>query len=107
MNVLLKFKANYGDEFDLYGFAVKTEAEWIEHQEIAKIAFEEKGAADREFGFGTNESLQFYDVEDYLSCFQVTKITNEEAAVLKQLFSCSYSDDIGFGHYVGADELID
>jgi|SRR6185369_5874980 len=83
--LLIKFDNNYADEFDVEGFLVLSQQDWEKHQELAKKVFKQKGG-EVEVGFGTNEAVSYYSLEDYLSSFDVTEITQEQYQVLWDLF---------------------
>lgn len=104
--LLLNYHQNYADEFDVEGFLVLTESEWEKHKELAakvfgpaeeaakKAAEEAKKTktyyynrgAEVEVGFGTNESITYGSLDDYLSSFKVKEITQEQYQVLWDLF---------------------
>lgn len=115
--LLINFNANYADEFDIEGFIVMTEKAWEEHKAFAKSLFEKKAAGrkaprelpedhtdptywqiyeerrdyertqETEVYFGTNEFISYYDYEDYMRAFEVTPLSEQGYAVLKELFN--------------------
>ena len=90
--LLIKFQADYADEFDVYGFWVTTEKEWEKHKDyVAKLEADGNITFPYEAYFGTNEALEFYNMEDYLRNFKVQEITDEQYNALVSLFGPSYS----------------
>jgi hypothetical protein len=83
--LLIEFNCNYADEFDVEGFIVMTESEWANHQEVSKKYFDNHAGA--ECYFGTNESCEYSDYDDYMRAFSVTPLTVVEYRVLKKLFN--------------------
>lgn len=82
--LLIKLHRNWADEFDVEGFVVMDASAWEEHKALAKVEFEKKGSIERYFG--TNESLDFGSLEDYLDSFAVLELTMEEYEVFKKFF---------------------
>jgi hypothetical protein len=83
--VLLKFQADYADEFDVYGLLTWTKEQWEEYKkELEELEY------PQEHYFGTNESIEFVDADDYLSNITVTNITEEQYKTLI---------DLGLRHY--------
>lgn len=83
--LLIEFNANYADEFDVEGFIVMSETQWEAHKAYAKKHFEENGHT--ECYFGTNESCDYSDYDDYMRAFNVTALSEQGYAVLKELFN--------------------
>ncbi len=74
----VRFKCDYADEFDVYGFRIWSDREWeVYVQCVNEHDFEQ----EVEFSFGTNE-VRFNRAEDYLNCMIVENVTEEEAAGL-------------------------
>lgn len=75
MKVLVKFDRDWADEFSVYGFIVCEQERWNEIVlDIDKIYF----------NFGTNEGFEAGDITEI--DFNVTEITEDEAAVIIKLF---------------------
>ena len=114
--ILVKFEDNYADEFDLNGFFITTKPEWEKILVAAKKSFApleaenatKKAAIDakiaageyayfrpneKEFYFGTNESLFYESFEDWFSSYMVVELTNEVAEFMQATFP------YGFGQY--------
>jgi hypothetical protein len=81
--VLVKFQANYADEFDVYGFAVFQASTW---EEIKELARDLDWSNPIERYFGTNEAITFKSYADYIHHFKVTTISEAEFLMLKKLF---------------------
>jgi len=87
---LVQYKANYADEFDVYGFAVYDQ----EHLDSLNEAFDKirkyYNANSASFYlnhyFGTNESVAFDTAEEVFSAFNVKQLTGIEAQTLLILF---------------------
>lgn len=98
--LLLKYSNNYADEFDVEGFLVLSASAWEKHKELAAKVFQKQ--SDVEVGFGTNESINYYSLEDYLGSFKVTEITQEQYQVLWDLFGV-HTDSYSYGR--GKDKV--
>ncbi len=72
---LVIFDMDWADEFNAFGFAVMTDAEFK--------AFSDHYSKPRSWGFGTNEG---FEDEVALSGCTVKDITDAEAETLKKLF---------------------
>ncbi|AVH85411.1 hypothetical protein RsoM2USA_484 [Ralstonia phage RsoM2USA] len=93
--ILVKFSDNYADEFDVDGFMVIDKDQFNKEVALIKRMFDEYG--EREFYFGTNESFNYGDFDEWFSVFTVTDITDSEADVLSKLFANSWSNRVEFG----------
>jgi hypothetical protein len=85
MHYLVKLRKNYADEFDVYGFAVLTEEEWVTFQQQVRDDF-----SYSEHYFGTNEYLEWDSAEQYLKSLEVKEIDEIAYAVLINLFGQEY-----------------
>jgi hypothetical protein len=108
--LLVKFHSNYADEFDVEGFIVMSTSQWQAHNEGVAKVFENKKANapppdpskqwDRrhtdactvEVYFGTNEQMMYESLEDYMRCFDISSLTDDEVAVLTKLFARGYGE---------------
>lgn len=106
--LLLKYSNNYADEFDVEGFLVLSQSQWDEHKAKAAQRFEKvakaakvdpnvsedswlnRRAREVSVGFGTNEEVTYYSIDDYLGSFVVKELTQEQYQVLKDLFGVHY-----------------
>lgn len=84
--ILVTFKANYADEFDVEGFTIFDEAEWIEH--LAKVETLFAANNQRQFAryFAINEAIIFKNFDEYKQAFTVKSITHDEEDTIKKLF---------------------
>ena len=93
--ILVKFSANYADEFDIEGLQVFKKSEWEERVESLKEAQDE--LEDGIFlSFGTNEEVEFKDLEEFLEAYSVVEITKEQFDFMKQ----NVCGKDGFGHWL-------
>jgi len=87
--LLVKFDENWADEMDVSGFKLfKSEQDW---QKAIKKFKDEREIEDEEdccfsIYFGTNEDNEYTSFSEFLNCFEVTNISDAEAAVLLTLF---------------------
>lgn len=88
--VLVILDKDWADEFNVKGFSVMTEEELKQ----GKVKFEKalKGGPVT-VGFGTNEELEFENMQDLERNITVRKITPQEHSTLKKLFGGD--DDFG------------
>ena len=96
-NYLLKFEADYADEFEVYGFIiVKADALGLNHQKIIESVSNDE--TEFEFYFGTNEALQ-WSASRHLT---ITSISEEDERCIRLHF------DEGYGHFPddGFNELL-
>jgi len=89
--LLIKFKCDYADEFDVYGFMVVDNTVWESY--VDRLT-DEDFSDGMEFGFGTNEALTFLDKKDYLSTFKCSEISNKEFITLNKFFKGYLSSDL-------------
>lgn len=78
--ILVHYKDNWADEFDIMGFALLTEKEW------EKMKSEVTDDKVFELYFGTNEAVGYESKDDFLERFWSRPVTKQEAAVLKKMF---------------------
>lgn len=84
-HILVKYCSNWADEFDIQGFAIMNEEEYIQWIEDFRKAKE----TDYEWYFGTNEYISYWDEEDW----SVINLSMEETLNL------IYILDLGQEHY--------
>ncbi len=112
--LLITFSNNYADEFDVEGFLVLSEPEWLKHRELAARIFKQKLEAPKadpsgsddswsnrrarevSVGSGTNEEITYYSLDDYLGSFKVKELTQEQYKVLWDLFGV-HTDSYSYG----------
>lgn len=123
--VLVKFKENYADEFDVYGFKILEKNKWNEKLEFAKDIFDKLDVRNKEkqklsqakmtgyryhdteqieVYFGTNEQVMFSSYEDYLNAFTVIDIPDSDVEIFKLYFKPSFRDEIEFGQVLEVEE---
>jgi len=85
--VLLKFQADYADEFDVYGLRIVDKDEWEKEKEhIRSQKFvEQNGKWPQEKYFGTNEGIVFESPEELIGSYKEIEITDNEAKILEKL----------------------
>ena len=69
-HILVKYNSNWSDEFDIQGFAIMNEEEYIQWVDDFRKAKER----DYEWYFGTNEYISYWDEEDW----SATNLSKEE-----------------------------
>lgn len=69
-HILVKYCSNWADEFDIQGFAIINEKEYIQWIEDFRKASDTK----YQWYFGTNEYINCWDFEDW----SVTNLSKEE-----------------------------
>ena len=79
--VLLRFRANWVDEINVFGLTVLSVDEWEEEKKEAKLMFEENGGYT--FYVGSNQDIHYNSWEEM--GISETKITEEEYQLLKKL----------------------
>ena len=79
--LLIKFEGNWADEMDVYGFTIISEEHWkYKNLEWTHTPF------PYEYGVGTNESIIFEDIQEYLRSFKVEKISDDEIKCIQKFF---------------------
>lgn len=99
--LLVKFQADWADEFDVYGFALTSREEWdLYCERLDDVAWPQCRS------FGTNEEIQWESKEDHLQAFDVKKIDEEHVFLLKKLFSPRpKGGNLYYGHFLWLDGL--
>lgn len=80
--LLVSFKCDWADEFEMEGFSV-VDKEWWE-KKVSQINTYFETETEYEEGFGTNESFIWTSAEDLLGCFEAVELSDEEAAVFEK-----------------------
>lgn len=88
--VLVHFKDNYADEFDVIGFCLMPEETWNRIKE--EITLEDV----HRFYFGSNEAIYYYEKEEFLEKFWHRPVKDGDVRILKKMFRGISS---GFGHW--------
>lgn len=94
--LLLKFSADYSDEFFCEGFIAMEKEAWDNHLADVKAMFDSRPlikshrGEDKpkpiEVSFGTNESIYYESYDEYVSAFISSEITTSEFEVLYRYF---------------------
>ena len=90
--VLLVYKDNYADEFDVHGFAFLKLDDW---EYIKREAAETK--FPKEIYFGSNEYMEYDDAKEFINAFKVSVITPEAIDELKRFFYMNRPGETLFG----------
>jgi hypothetical protein len=100
MKLLIKFCADYADEFDVHGFAIMPESVWKER--VEKF-IEREGAEDArgEWYFGSNEFIEYYDSRERFvrDKYETRLITENEADVFGLLGLSTWDKYPEYGHF--------
>ena len=113
--VLVIYKDNWADEFDIEGFRMMQVEDWEDMKSAAREIFvrvEKRNTEKRkeynrkklekpdeyhyfdeeeeEFYFGTNEAIHYSSYKDWLDAYIVKEITDEKAKELEELFDTGY-----------------
>lgn len=91
--VLIKWKDNWADEADFYGFVIDTKENWEEFKSLCE-------AYNSSFSMtvGTNEQIDYSDGKDLLSRITISEINDNEVQIMKKLFGHSYIGVCSWGH---------
>jgi hypothetical protein len=89
--LLIKYKKDYADEFDVKGFMVSNEDDWNKHLSDVKRYFDLNPHTVERY-FGSNEFVVYNDFEEYKRSFEIVNITSEEAETLNKLFNGTFGD---------------
>lgn len=107
--VLVSYKSNYADEFDVSGFCIMNKEDWEDHKAKAVALFEKRAAKQGpkpdpqspnywremrniqeacqvEVYFGTNESIIYETLDCYTRSFTVKDISADELKTLQKFF---------------------
>ncbi len=90
--VLLKYSGNWADEIDVAGFRAMTEERWYQMQQ--RLADPDNYPI--EYHVGTNESIEYHDIDDVMQDLTVDHISREEFATLQRLFRKYSTIQFGF-----------
>lgn len=100
--ILVKFNDNYADEFDVDGFRLYTKENWIKIEALISAHFKENG--EWEFYFGTNEGIEYYDLETLVSTLVISEVSEEEVKTLIKLFP--RCESYGYGIFPNFEDCI-
>lgn len=93
-HLLIKYQADYADEFYIYGFLVERKEVWNKMvEDLYKYDEGVEGsniANNLEYYFGTNEAVRLDYLSQILNDCSFTEITKDEAELITRLFGKSY-----------------
>jgi hypothetical protein len=87
--LLVIFDGDWADEMDIQGFMIVSDEAWKYKQlEWKNTKF------PQELGIGTNETMIYDDLDEYVRDFKTKLITDEEEQILRKLFNMNstYAD---------------
>lgn len=97
MYYLVKFKKDWADEFNVYGFSIFKKDDWDNlHEKLKK--YKDKCA---EFSFGTNEGWDEETIGDFLKDITVVPISEMEKSIITKLFGTK-----DYGHFPYLNDMI-
>ena len=83
-DLYIKYKGDWADEMNVYGFAIITKDEWDDIIDHVKKFFVENSLYT--FYIGTNEEIEYEDFDSWFRDFKVTEMSyGESIAVLAVL----------------------
>lgn len=103
--LLVTFDDNYADEFNIYGFKVMYERDFLKMMDRTRDIIE--GNSSTEYYFGTNEYVQYSSFEEYENALTIKEITQDEADTLLKLFGEPGRVLVNFGHFIDPTEYED
>ena len=87
---LIRYKGNYADEFNVESFSVETEEEYNEFLSAMKKV--ENNGEYISINVGTNESIEYDDIEEYTSDLTITEISESDYETFKKLDLLFFGD---------------
>jgi hypothetical protein len=109
---IAKFEDNCADEFDVYGFVVLNEEEYNEYMNMFKECQELAEAGklsdldDFEIGCGTNESIYYDNVSEFILSPTITEITESQYRTFIDLDMECFGFDFWYRIFDTYDECI-
>lgn len=101
---LIKYKGNYADEFNVESFSVVTVEEYNGFVEAMSKVEDNDGCF--EIGVGTNEFIEYDNIDEYKGDITITKISESDYETFKKLNLLFYGDcDFMCPIYEIADEF--
>lgn len=85
---LLEFSDYYCDEFKVQGFQTITEKQF----EVLQFVENNKNKIGKalEIGFGSNDTLFYDSIEDFLNCINISEITQNDYNIIQNIFRGGY-----------------
>lgn len=96
--VLVKWSADWADEFNTDGFLIATKEHWNQYIKNLQEKYQHVSIY-----FGTNEGWEDMPVKDYIFNCHVSDISDEEKSVLQSHFGLEY-ETIPYGIFPIKDE---
>jgi hypothetical protein len=93
-HVVAQASKDWADEFSCEFFGVYTREKWNDLVEKLRKAWEKRDSSV-EISFGTNESLEFADFQEWFESFTVAEISEEEADFLTRTFGQTFGTGSG------------
>ena len=91
--MLVEYKGNYSDEFDVTGFKIMTDNELDEYMDKVKARLE---SGPIEWYFGSNEYIMIEHFDDFQADFTATPLGHVDLKVLNSLFPSAHTYSYGF-----------
>ncbi|MHA2280095.1 MAG: hypothetical protein ACXAC5_04365 [Promethearchaeota archaeon] len=90
--VLVKFRDNYADEFDIEGWKIMCKESWDNYVKAMK----KDVVWPQSKYFGTNEGIEWSDADEHLYCFKAIPITPEEEQIIVKVIGKRFGDFLAF-----------
>jgi hypothetical protein len=97
----IKFRANWADEMNVFGFAVMLKSEWHKENDYAREYFNE--IPSFEISVGSNQEIEFKGYDEWVSCFEAKEISDITASELISINNGS-SNSCSFGKFPTVSE---
>ena len=87
--LLVEYKDNYADQFDISGFIITTEKTWKEFCDRGLKYFENNESET--YQFGSDEWIEYRSAKEFFSCFKGKKLNTEDAEIIQELLTYDFS----------------
>lgn len=94
--IIANAKFNWADEFDMAGFIISKKKDWEKDLEVIKAYLKGKQGKHNEIYFGTNESINFKDYNQFIDNVNVKEITADEALLFSSCLHKHHENDVEF-----------
>jgi len=84
-HVIIMFSDDWADEFDVDGFMVMSKGEYSANY-LAPIAEHFKDYGSWEYGFGTNEVLEYENFDEFMKRLDIIEISEKHAEIINLYF---------------------
>lgn len=88
--LLIKYKDNWADEMDVYGFHIMSEKAWNFFLSILDTNPEYFDDGDFTIGVGSNEEIPYNSKEKLLKSFEIDEVHEKEEAIIRNCFDLPY-----------------